>query len=137
MKSYAVLPLRFGLGVIFLYHGLQKVFGLFGGSGIEGFSMMLSGLGFSSAQLLATLVAYIELFGGIFLLLGVLVRLSALSLLVVMIVALLKVHLQKGFSLMSGGYEYNFLIILSCISLIISGADKLSLANKISILKKL
>ena len=99
--------------------------------------MMLSGLGFSSAQLLATLVAYIELLGGFFLLLGVLVRLSALSILVVMIVALLKVHLQKGFSLMSGGYEYNFLIISSCISLVISGTDKLSFASKIPILKKL
>lgn len=38
MKDWATLPLRLGLGIMFLAHGLQKAFGILGGSGIEGFS---------------------------------------------------------------------------------------------------
>ncbi len=44
--SPALFVLRFGLGVVFITHGLQKAFGLFGGAGVPGFAESLSGLGF-------------------------------------------------------------------------------------------
>ena len=45
MREWASLPLRIGLGIVFVAHGLQKTFGLFGGPGIDGFMAMLSGFG--------------------------------------------------------------------------------------------
>ncbi|MCF7908291.1 MAG: DoxX family protein [Candidatus Omnitrophica bacterium] len=137
MKSYATLPLRLALGAVFIFHGLQKAFGLFGGPGIKGFSGMLAGLGFPFSEIMAILVAYVELIAGILLVLGVLTRISSLSLLIIMIVALLKVHLAKGFSIMNGGYEYDLVLILICLSLIISGGGKLSLGQKLNKLKNL
>ena len=130
MRDWATLPLRLGLGVMFLAHGLQKAFGMLGGSGIEGFSQMLSSLGFAPAVPFAYLVAYIELLGGLFLILGLFTRVSSVMLVMVMIVAMFKVHFSNGFFGMNGGYEYNFIIILSCLSLLISGPGHLSICKK-------
>jgi len=137
MKDYAALPLRLALGTVFIFHGLQKSFGLFGGPGIKGFSGMLSGLNIPFPEAMAVIVAYIELIGGILLVLGILTRISSLSLLVIMLVSMLKVHLIKGFSNMAGGYEYNLVLILVCLSLVISGSGKLSLGKKISKIKNI
>ena len=131
MKDYAALPLRLALGAVFIFHGLQKAFGLLGGPGIKGFSGMLSGLNIPYPEIMATLVAYIELICGILLVLGLLVRISSFSLLIIMVVAMLKVHLSKGFSIMAGGYEYTLALILICFSLIMSGGGKFSLSNKL------
>ena len=131
MKDWATMPLRLGLGIMFLAHGLQKAFGLLGGSGIEGFSQMISGLGFSPATPIAYLVAYIELIGGLLLIVGLFTRITSAVLIIVMLVAMLKVHFSNGFFAMNGGYEYNFIIICSCISLLISGPGHLSIYKKL------
>lgn len=131
MKNWTPLPLRLGLGVMFAAHGLQKAFGLFGGSGIDGFSKMLEGLGFSPATPLAYAVAYIELIGGICLILGLLTRVVSVLLLGVIVVAAVKVHLPNGFFMMAGGYEYNFIIISALIALLISGSGKLGITKKL------
>jgi putative oxidoreductase len=137
VKNYAVVPLRLALGIIFIYHGLQKAFGFFGGPGIEGFAGMLTHINIPYPQILAIIVASIELIGGIFLFLGTLVRLSATSILMVMLVALAKIHFANGFSIMKGGYEYILLIILTCIAVIISGPGSLSITRKNSLFYKL
>lgn len=131
MKPYATIPLRLALGLVFIYHGFQKVFGL----GVTGFSDILASLGVPLAGLLASIVAYGELVCGILIILGILVRVSSLFLMLIMAVALLKVHLSYGFSIMAGGYEYNLVVILLCLSLVISGSGKLSLANRLGKLK--
>lgn len=131
MKNWATLPLRFGLGVVFIAHGLQKAFGLFGGSGIDGFTKMLSGMGLSPAEPLAYLVAYIELLGGIFLILGLFTKVAASLIFIVIAVALLKVHMPNGFFAMKGGYEYNLVIMAACLSLVISGPGMFGITKKI------
>jgi len=130
MRNWATLPLRLGLGIMFLAHGLQIAFGMFGGSGITRFSEMLSSLGFAPATAFAYLVAYIELLGGLFLIAGLFTRISSALLLIVMLVAIFKVHFTNGFFAMSGGYEYNFIIICVCISLLISGPGHISINKK-------
>jgi putative oxidoreductase len=127
----ASLVLRLGLGIMFTGHGLQKVFGLFGGPGIKGFSGMLSGLGFGPAIFFAYLVGYIELLGGLSLVLGLSTRISATLLLITMLVAVYKVHLSKGFFMSSGGFEYPFIIISVCIALIVMGGGKYSIFKNI------
>ena len=130
MTNVASLVLRLGLGIMFAGHGMQKVFGLFGGSGMQGFSKMLAGLGFSPAPFWAYLAAYTELVGGIFLILGLLVKSASLLLLVEMLVAVFKVHLAKGFFLSGGGFEYNFIIVSVCIALISLGPGKYRLKKR-------
>lgn len=131
MKNWMSLPLRLGLGVIFIGHGLQKAFGLWGGPGIEGFSKMLAGLQISPALPLAYAVALIELIGGLFLILGILTRVVCIFLSVVMIVALVKVHGPKGLFLAQGGFEYVFLILCACTALFMAGPGKMAVTKKI------
>ncbi|MDD5156319.1 MAG: DoxX family protein [Candidatus Omnitrophica bacterium] len=130
MNDLAILVLRLALGIIFLAHGGQAAFGLFGGPQIGGFSQMLAGLGFRPPMLWAYIGAYTELIGGACLIFGLLTRVAALFLLVFIVVAALKVHLAKGFFLQNGGFEYNFLIACVCLVLVITGPGKFSLMNK-------
>ncbi len=129
MIDWAILVLRVCLAAVFIGHGLQAAFGMFGGPGINGFSQMLSGLGFKPALFWAFLGAYAELVGGLALLLGLFVRGAAALLLIFMLVATLKVHISKGFFIQSGGFEYNFVIICVCVVLFLLGAGKFSLRN--------
>ena len=128
--NLAILVLRLALGSIFLGHGAQKAIGAFSGPGIKGFTVMLASLGFVPAGFWAYLAAYTELIGGLCLILGVLTRPAAALILMLIAVATYKVHLSKGFFLANGGFEYNILIMAACISVIILGAGKFSLAPK-------
>lgn len=125
----ALLLLRGAVGFIFILHGLMKVFGVFGGPGIEGFSAMLQSLGFGFAPLWAWVAALAELIGGACLILGLFVRISAALIGIVMIVAIAAVHWPHGFFLANNGFEYPFLILCVCISLILAGGGRLSLNN--------
>lgn len=127
----AILILRIAIGVIFLAHGMQKLFGLFGGSGISGFAGMLNSLGFASPLFWARVAATAEGLGGLFLLLGIFPRMGAGLIAIVMLVAIVKVHGAKGFFMMQGGFEYQFLILMTCITLMLTGAGKFSLFNKL------
>ncbi|MFA5090737.1 MAG: DoxX family protein [Candidatus Omnitrophota bacterium] len=127
MLNTGLLVLRLGLGAIFMAHGLQKAFGVFTGTGISGFSKMLSGLGFYPPVFWAYIAAYVELLSGLFLIFGILTRVSAFFLLVLMLVATIKVHLAKGFFLANGGFEYNLLIACACLALLLMGGGQFSL----------
>jgi len=127
----ALFILRLSLGAIFIAHGLQKAFGLFGGPGIEGFSKMLAGIGANPVIFWAWAVALVELIGGIFLILGILPRLSAAAIGVVMIVAVAAIHSAKGFFASAGGFEYPLLILAVCLAIVLSGAGRLSIFNKL------
>ncbi|MFC1594157.1 DoxX family protein [Candidatus Omnitrophota bacterium] len=131
MKDWAAIPLRLGLGAMFVGHGLQKAFGLFNGPGIEGFKGFMVNLGLPFPTIMAYAAAYVELVGGLFLILGLLTKLSATALLGVMLVAMLKVHFENGFFLMNGGYEYTLIIIVALISLIFSGPGKFCVNRKL------
>jgi len=131
MKELASLPLRLGAGIIFLAHGLQKAYGLFGGPGIVNFSKMIAAMRISPAIVFAYLAAYTELIGGIFLIIGFCTRLSAALLSLVMLVAIIGVHLSKGLFASQGGFEYPLVLLCVCISLLISGAGKYSITKKL------
>ena len=131
MLDLVSLILRFCLGIVFIAHGLQVAFGMFPGPGISGFLNMLSGLGFKPALFWAYVGAYVELIGGVFLFFGIFTRISAMFILVFMAVAVLKVHLSKGFFIQAGGFEYNFLIICVCIVLMILGSGKYGVTKRL------
>lgn len=128
--NFGLLLLRAALGVIFLSHGLQKLFGAFGGGGIEGVAAMMEGMGFAPAYFWAWVLALTEGICGFLLFLGVLPRTSAFLLAVVAAVAIARVHGPKGFFLAQGGYEYLMLILAVCAAVVIMGAGKFAAYNR-------
>lgn len=79
-----LLVLRLALGGAFIAHGLQKVFGLFGGPGVNGFAESLREAGYREAQILAWVTGITELAGGGLLVLGLFTPLAAAGVLGVM-----------------------------------------------------
>ena len=130
MLDWGILVLRLALGIMFIAHGLQMAFGLFGGSGIKAFSGMLSGLGFVPAMFWAYIGAYTVLIGGLLIIVGVQTRLAAILLLIFILTAGIRVHLGKGFFLSNGGFEYTFIIAAICLALILLGPGKFNIFSK-------
>src|ERR671911_1878610 len=127
MIDVGLLVLRLVLGVIFIGHGAQKLFGSFGGPRISGCAKMLDQLGVKSAKPMAVLAGLAEFVGGILVMLGFLTPVAALALIGVMIVAVLTVHLKNGFFVTSGGYEFNLALAGMAFTLLIVGAGAYSL----------
>ena len=122
---WALFLIRVSLGITFVLHGSQKVFGFFGGAGLNGFAQWILTLGFSAW--LGYVVSFIELISGILLVFGVASELAALSIIPIMLVAIWKVHLQHGFFIQNNGYEYALHLIIAALAIIIAGPGKLNL----------
>lgn len=123
------LPLRVAGGVIFVAHGAQKLFGWFGGYGLEGTAGWMESIGLGPGLLMATLAGSAEFFGGLLLIVGLLVRPAALVLAITMLVAIAKVHLANGLFLTNNGYEFGLALLLISAALFIRGAGSFSLDN--------
>jgi len=121
------------LGVIFIGHGAQKLFGSFGGPGLKGTAGFFEQLGIKPPYLMAVLAGLAEVVGGILVILGFLTPLATLALIVVMIVAVLTVHLKNGFFVTNGGYEFNLALAGMALTLLIAGAGAYSLDSMLGI----
>lgn len=130
------LLLRLTAGVIFIAHGAQKLFGLFGGYGLEGTGQWMASIGLEPGYLMALAAGSAEFFGGIALLLGLLTRPAALALAVTMLVAIFTVHIGNGLFMSNNGYEFGLSLFAIAIALVLNGGGKLSLdrliANKLN-----
>lgn len=128
--SYPMI--RFVTGLFLMPHGAQKLFGLFGGKGLnataEGFA---TGLGLEPGLFFAVLVGGTEFFGGLLLALGFLTRPAAVAVTILMAVAVVKVHLANGFFWSDGGYEYPLLWGLIALALAFRGGGELSVDRAI------
>lgn len=124
LLDLAMLLLRIVVGVVFLAHGAQKLFGMFGGIGIEGTSKIVEGMGLPIPQAYAMIWACIEFIGGIFLILGISTRWAAVAIAFTMLIRLWKLNIVYGFFIENGGIEYNILVIGACIPLILLGGGK-------------
>lgn len=126
--TWVALPIRLGLGAVFIAHGAQKVLGLWGGAGLAKFaegaapySWMQPGWFWMGAAALA------ELVGGLLVLTGLLTRVGALMIVPVMLVAILGVHWGGGFFMKNSGYEYALSLLAMSVALLISGGGRASL----------
>ena len=131
--SLSMLIVRLGAGIVFFAHGAQKVFGWFGGPGLKATIQMFQ-QHMKIPPPATVLAACLECFGGLALIVGLLVRPVALGLIVVMLVAVATVHWQHGFFLnFSGtpgkghGFEFNFVLIMMLLAVLIAGAGVLSI----------
>ncbi|SJN59017.1 Putative oxidoreductase MhqP [Vibrio gazogenes] len=112
-------------------HGAQKLFGWFGGYGLEGTGKWMASIGIEPGMLMAGLAGSGEFFGGMFLLLGLLTRPAACVTAFTMVVAIFSVHINNGLFLSNNGYEYALTLLAVSASLIFSGSGKLSLDQAI------
>ena len=127
--SYATLALRIPVGVIFIAHGAQKLFGWFGGYGLDATGQWMDSIGLGPGFIMALLAGSAEFFGGLFLLLGILTRPSAIALSITMVVAIFSVHFENGLFMANNGYEFGLVLLAASVSLALSGAGKLALDN--------
>ena len=127
--TFAPLALRVPAGIIFMAHGAQKLFGWFGGYGLEGTGKWMASIGLEPGFLMALMAGGAEFFGGLFILLGLLTRPTALVLAVTMVVAIVTVHLDKGLFISNGGYEFGLALLAMSASLLVSGAGRLGVDN--------
>lgn len=120
------LPLRLGAGAIFAAHGAQKLFGWFGGYGLEGTAGWMASIGLEPGLLMATAAGSAEFFGGLLLIAGLLVRPAALMLAITMVVAIVTVHLPNGLFMSNNGYEFGLALLVVSVSLVLRGAGSFS-----------
>jgi putative oxidoreductase len=124
--AYGLLLLRAVVGLTMAGHGVQKLFGWFGGPGRRGTADMFGSLGFPAPAALAVLAGLAET-GGLLFALGLLTPLAALGIAVVMLNAIGSVHWQKGFWNMAGGYEFPLVMLTAAVAVSATGPGRFSL----------
>ncbi|MGK0440531.1 MAG: putative oxidoreductase [Pseudohongiellaceae bacterium] len=126
-QTWSPVVVRLIVGSVFVAHGAQKLFAWFGGYGLEGTGQYMASIGLEPGYAMAIMAGSVEFFGGLALLLGLLVRPAALGLAATMLVAIFTAHFSSGFFLSQGGYEYALTLFGVSVLLVAQGAGRLSL----------
>jgi len=133
MIALGLLILRLVVGLTIAGHGAQKLFGWWGGPGMNGWTQMVTKLRIRPAQPWAWIAALAEFGGGILLALGLLTPLAAVAIAGSMIIAIATVHLPRGFWVTKGGYEYNLAVLATMAALSLTGPGTYSLDQVLGI----
>jgi len=133
--QWVPLPLRLVIGFGFMAHGWAKLSG-----GPSGFAKLLAQIGVPLPEITAWASTFVELLGGLAILVGAFVEVVSVPLIIMMLVAMFTVHLKYGFSSIKTigltedgprfgppGYEVNLLYVAGLVALILGGAGTLSI----------
>jgi putative oxidoreductase len=131
--NLALLVLRAVVGLTFSAHGAQKLFGIFGGSGLDDTAQMFDKLGLRPGWLHARVAGTAEFVGGLMLALGLLTTPVAAVLTAVMTAAVITVHARNGFFITNGGFEFNLALVAAVFALAGAGAGAWSLDNALDV----
>ncbi|MGO9386376.1 MAG: DoxX family protein [Mycobacterium sp.] len=131
-QHLGLLVLRVGLGVVLSAHGLQKLFGWWGGSGVTGFKNSLSDVGYQHADILAYVSAGGELAAGVLLVLGLFTPVAAAGALAFLINGLLatisaRPHSHTYTYFLPDGHEYQITLIVMAVAVILAGPGRYGL----------
>lgn len=127
-QDIGLFLIRAIVAVVFLFHGSQKLFGLFGGHGITGTAGFMGQMDFPLPTVSAVAAGSAEFFGGLALLTGIAARLLAIPLAFTMYVASFAVH-GSAFGLQSSGMEYALTLAVVVTGLALTGPGQLTLAG--------
>lgn len=127
--NISLLLIRITVGVILFLHGLQKVFGLFGGSGLQKWNTYLKS-SFKLPEFIGYTSAFTEMIFGLFLIVGLFTRVSSIIMIIFMLFATFMVHWKNGFFITKNGYEYCLLITVCLLVLSIMGGGEYSVDSK-------
>lgn len=125
-SDLGLLALRLGLGGTLVAHGAQKLFGAFGGGGIEGTAGAMHAMGFRPGKQNAVIAGLSEAAGGAALALGLATPVGGAAAAAAMTAASF-VHKPNGFFATSGGFEFPAVLGLASAALAIGGPGKYSL----------
>ena len=115
--SNALSVLRLAVGLTLAGHGVQKLFGWFGGSVLTRLRQIFEQQGLKPVWLWVALAMVGEVGGGLSVALGFLTPLGAAGILGAMAMATFKSHWKNGFWLNKGGYEYALLLLIVSIAI--------------------
>jgi putative oxidoreductase len=121
MEDLGLLALRLVLGLLFVGHGAQKLFGWFGGYGLAGTGTFMESIGLRPGKQMAALAGLSEVLGGLLFIVGLFQPLAALMIGGAMLIAIAK------------GYEYNLVLLVLAIALALLGPGALSLAATLGV----
>jgi putative oxidoreductase len=125
--------LRATIGAIFFAHGAQKLFGWFGGYGLEATAKGFDSMGLRPGKRQAVIAGAAETGGGALLGLGLLTPVGAAATIGVMDQAVRTVHLKNGFFVTNGGYEFNLILAAAAFALADHGPGPWSLDSKLGL----
>lgn len=125
--AYGLFFLRAVVGLTLFAHGAQKLFGWFGGHGLNGTAGFFEQLGFRPGRLFAVTAAATELTSGVLLALGLLSPIASALMISVMVVAMGSVHWKNGLFAATNGIEVPFLYAVGALALGFTGPGAFSL----------
>lgn len=131
-QNWSSAVMRVPLGIILAAHGAQKLFGWFGGYGLEGTGQWMATIGLTPGFLMALLAGSAEFFAGLALVLGIATRPASAVLAFTMLVAIFAAHLQGGLFLSNNGFEYALALFAALSALTLQGGGKLSVDGFLS-----
>lgn len=131
--NLAMLVLRLVVGLLFAGHGSQKLFGAFGGAGLEGTAAGFDRMGLRPPRAHAMAAGCAELGAGLLLALGLLTPLGAALVIAVMTTAVITVHARNGLWNTDGGFEFNLTLVAAAFALAGAGPGRWSLDHALGL----
>lgn len=127
MISVGLLLMRLVIGVAFIGHGAQKLFGWFGGYGPKGTGGWMESIGIKPGVTMAVLAGTMELVGGFMFAAGFLTPVAAVLIVATMLGAILKFHAPNGFWSASNGIEFPLTVLVVAAGIALTGPGSISL----------
>jgi putative oxidoreductase len=131
--NLGLLILRVAVGLLFVGHGAQKLFGIWGGHGLKGTAGFFEAIGLRPGHVHASAAGVMEFGGGALLALGLITPVASAALIAVMTAAVITVHWSKGLWSTGGGYEYNLVLAAVAFALAAIGAGAWSIDHALSL----
>lgn len=119
--NLGLLIIRLVVGLLFMGHGAQKLFGWFGGYGLKGTGGWLDSIGVKPGVLMAFIAGLSELVGGALFAAGVFTPVGAALIVITMLVAIFTVHGKNGLWSTQNGMEYNLVLIAIAVGVALIG----------------
>ncbi|HEY4432354.1 MAG TPA: DoxX family protein [Paenibacillus sp.] len=127
MISVGILLMRLVIGIAFIGHGAQKLFGWFGGYGPKGTGGWMESIGIKPGVTMAVIAGILELVGGFMFAAGLLTPVAAVLIAATMLGAIIKVHAPNGFWSTSNGIEFPLTVLVVAVGIALTGPGSISL----------
>ncbi|EMA6343284.1 DoxX family protein [Bacillus cytotoxicus] len=121
MMNIGLLIIRLIIGISFMGHAAQKLFGWFGGYGLKGTGGWMESIGLRPGVFMAFMAGATELLGGFLFAAGIFTWVGALFIVGTMLVAIITVHGKNGFWATENGFEYNLILIAVAVGVALIG----------------
>ncbi|SFJ65804.1 MULTISPECIES: DoxX family protein [unclassified Bacillus (in: firmicutes)] len=121
MMNIGLLIIRLIIGITFMGHGAQKLFGWFGGHGLKGTGGWMESIGLRPGVFMAFMAGATELLGGFLFAAGIFTWVGALFIVGTMLVSIITVHGKNGYWVTQNGFEYNLVLITVAVGVALIG----------------